>query len=403
MTTDELLAFAESLARISAAGGGPKAYASHLAGRCRGAVLVEDAEWHHLALAGAGERSVPPSARDLIRQASRDDEGFARAQLPDGGHVLAYPMRAGDSDLGWLVCLGLDGASGELAPLLRLTASAIAVDLVREAGGAKGRRRSFWERLLSGSYDDAGAARDDAAARGVTIASSYVAVAVEAEGMDEGAAARQLSDVRKLCLAHLHHQSGETVTIDRAAGFVFLIPAPLPVDAQNVALAASMLPKHAVKAKLDVILVGGVGSRAADILDTARSVDEAREALVIVRRLFGGGRVGAWEDLGLYPLLHRGATRDELQAFAQRTLEPLRAYDEKNHTELLRTLALYFSVRQNVKTASERLNVHRHTVFYRLRQIAEICNRDLDSAHDQLALRAALAIDALLSPAHTPS
>src|SRR5579872_1277125 len=374
MTTDELLAFAESLARISAAGGGPKAYASHLAARCRGAVLIEDAEWHHLALAGASERSVPASARDLVRQAQRDGDGFARLRLPDGSQGLAYPMRAGDAELGWLVVLGLDGSATNLDPLVRLTASAIAVDLVREAGGVKGRRRSFWERLLGGSYDDAAAARDDAAARGIALAPAYVAVAIEAEGLDESGAVRQLSDVRKLCLAHLHHQSGETVTLERAAGFVFLVPAPLPVDAQNVVLAATMLPKHAAKSKLDVSIVGGVGSRAADLLETARSVDEAREALIIVRRLFGGNRVGAWEDLGIYPLLHRGATREELQSFARRTLEPLRAYDEKNHTELLRTLALYFAVRQNVKTASEKLNVHRHTVFYRLRQIAEICN-----------------------------
>ena len=396
MTTDELLAFAESLARISAAGGGPKAYASHLAARCGGAVLVEDAEWHHLALAGAGDRSVPATARDLVRQAKHEADGLVHLNLQGGSRGIAYPMRAGDAELGWLVVLALDGAAADLAPLVRLTASSIAVDLVREAGGAKGRRRSFWDRLLGGSYDDPAAVRDDAAARGVAVASSYVAVAVEAEGLDESVATRQLSDVRKLCLAHLHHPSAETVTIERAAGFVFLVPTPLPIDAQNVALAAAMLPKHAAKAKLDISLVGGVGTRADDILETARSVDEAREALVIVRRLFGVSRVGAWEDLGLYPLLHRGATREELQRFADRTLEPLRAYDEKNHTELLRTLTLYFTVRQNVKTASEKLNVHRHTVFYRLRQIAEICNRDLDSAHDQLALRAALAIDALL-------
>ncbi|TAM61051.1 hypothetical protein EPN52_03545 [bacterium] len=398
MTTDELLAFAESLARISAAGGGPRAYASHLAARCGGAVLVEDAEWHHLALAGSGDRSVPASARELVRQAKHRDGDLIHLNLADGSRGLAYPMSAGDSEVGWLVVLAQDSTMpADLAPLVRLTASSIAVDLVREAGGVKGRRRSFWDRLLSGTYDDAAAVRDDAAARGITIAPSYVAVAVEAEGLDESMAARQLSDVRKLCLAHLHHQSAETVTIDRAAGFIFLVPSPLPIDAQNIALAASMLPKHAGKAKLDAALVGGVGTRADDILETARSVNEAREALVIVRRLFGVGRVGAWEDLGLYPLLHRGASRDELQRFAERTLEPLRAYDEKNHTELLRTLALYFTVRQNVKTASEKLNVHRHTVFYRLRQIAEICNRDLDSAHDQLALRAALAIDTLLT------
>ena len=86
---------------------------------------------------------------------------------------------------------------------------------------------------------------------------------------------------------------------------------------------------------------------------------------------------------------------ERLRAFATQTLAPLRAYDEKHQTELERTLKLYFKVGQNIKTGAERLNVHRHTVFYRLRQIAEITGRSLESPHDQLTLRLAVAIDEL--------
>ena len=86
---------------------------------------------------------------------------------------------------------------------------------------------------------------------------------------------------------------------------------------------------------------------------------------------------------------------DELAGLARTVLAPLRAYDEKHQTELERTLSLYFSTGQNVKTTASELNVHRHTVFYRLRQINEICGRSLESAHDQLTLRLAIAINAL--------
>ena len=120
--------------------------------------------------------------------------------------------------------------------------------------------------------------------------------------------------------------------------------------------------------------------------------------MFIARRLFGGSRVMPYDDLGVYPLLLRGgATSTELRDFSDRILAPLRAYDEKHQTELIRTLRLYFDVGQNVKTAAAELSVHRHTVFYRLRQIAEISSHDLDSAHDQLTLRTAMAIDALNS------
>ena len=61
--------------------------------------------------------------------------------------------------------------------------------------------------------------------------------------------------------------------------------------------------------------------------------------------MFGGGKVMPYEELGIYPLLHRGgAQREEWKAFAERVLEPLRAYDEKHQTELVRTLRLFFDV-----------------------------------------------------------
>jgi hypothetical protein len=65
MTGDQLVEFAESLSRIACGGGGVKALASQLAATLDAAVLVEDAEWRHIALTGSGSRSIPPSTRDL--------------------------------------------------------------------------------------------------------------------------------------------------------------------------------------------------------------------------------------------------------------------------------------------------------------------------------------------------
>jgi purine catabolism regulator len=257
------------------------------------------------------------------------------------------------------------------------------------------RCRSFWDRLLSRAYDDPLEAREDAHARGITLAPGYVAVAVEGEGLDENVAAQKNAELRRVCLDVLGTRSGEVVVIERGGGFFFLVPAPLDIDASNARTAATLIPRGISRAGIDVHVVGGIG-RHAEMLHVARSVDEAREATTIARRMFGGGKVMPYEDLGIYPLLHRGgAQREEWKAFAERVLEPLRAYDEKHQTELVRTLRLFFDVGQNIKVAAAQLNVHRHTVFYRLRQIGEIGRLDLDSPHDQLTLRAAIAIDAL--------
>ena len=394
-SADALLAFAEALARIAAGGGGPQALAGHLASLLDAAVLIEDAEWRHLALAGTGDRSVPPSVRDLLPRDLTDAADGVDLGAPADARSRAFPIRAGEARLGWLSIFPATGSLDGKHGLIRLTAASVAVELSRDNGGSKGRRRSFWDRLLARAYDDPIEAREDATARGIVLAPGYVAVAIEGEGLDEATASQKNAEIRRVCLDTLGSRTGDVVAIERGGGFLFLVPTPHEVDAQNARTAATLIPRGITRAGIDVKVVGGVGQHA-DMLRVAQSVDEAREALTIARRMFGGARVMPHDDLGVYPLLYRGGgNRAEWQAFADRVLEPLRGYDEKHQTELVRTLRLFFDVGQNIKVAAASLNVHRHTVFYRLRQIAEIGGLDLDSPHDQLTLRAAIAIDAL--------
>lgn len=392
--SERLLAFAEALARVAASGGGAPALAAHLAAAIDAAVLVEDAQWRHLASAGSGAGAIPPSVRDLVPKES-GSEPLALAP-PADPRARAYSIRAGEARLGWLAVFpGPTSAVEDHSGIIRLTAAQIAIELSRDAGGSRVRRRGFWERLLARAYADPLEAKDDAHARGITLAPGYVSVAIEAEGLDESIAAQKNAEVRRVCLDVLGKRTGEVVVVERGGGFFFLVPAPLEVDAANARTAATLIPRGIARAGLDVRVVGGVG-RHAEMIDAADSVDQSREAMTIARRMFGGGRVMPYDELGVYPLLHRtGATREDWRAFATRVLEPLRAYDEKHQTELVRTLQLFFEVGQNIKEAAARLNVHRHTVFYRLRQIGEIGRLDLDSPHDQLTVRAALAVEAL--------
>ncbi|HTV72671.1 MAG TPA: helix-turn-helix domain-containing protein [Candidatus Acidoferrales bacterium] len=395
MTTDDLLDFAEGLARIASTGGGAKALAAHLAALLEAAALVEDADWRHIALTGAGSRSVPPSARDLISSVPNRNGPLLRLPTPGSPDGIAARISVGESPLGWLTIFPRNAVPESRLGAIRLTAASIAVELSRDMGGGKNRRKSFWERLITRVYDDAIEAKDDAASRGIALAAGYVAVCVEAEGLEEASAAAKLGDLRRICLETLRSGGGDIATLERGGGFVFLCPAPLEVDAANVRTAATLIPRAVAKAHFGTKVVGGVG-RQAEAIGAQRTVEESREAMFIARRLFGGSRVMPYDDLGIYPLLLRGgASAEELRTFATRILAPLKAYDEKHQTELVRTLRLYFEVGQNVKTAAAELSVHRHTVFYRLRQIADISGHDLDSAHDQLTLRTAMAIDAL--------
>jgi PucR family transcriptional regulator, purine catabolism regulatory protein len=375
VTPEEIVTFSENLARIAASGGGPKALASHLAQTAGAGVLLEDAQWRHLAAAGTGP--IPPSARGVVEA---------------GAPGRAQRITAGTLALGWLSLFGSDTVP-DAEILLRLAAAAIGVELARDGAGLRERKRGFWESLYDRAFHDAPAAREEAAARGITLASSYVTVALEAESAGETRTG-DASELRSIAGETFRSTEGDVGMLERGLTLFVFVPASRTVDASNAKTAAGLLPKAAARRKAHARISGGVGVTAA-APDLRESADTAAAALAIGRRIFGSGRVAVYEELGAYRLLYEGADAKRLCAFATETLAPLRAYDEQHQTELERTLKLYFVVGQNVKTAAAQLNVHRHTVFYRLRQIGEICAKSLDSPHDQLTLRLAVAIDEL--------
>jgi purine catabolism regulator len=362
---EEIVEFGEALSRIAATGGGPKALAAHLANAARGGVLLEDARWHALATAGAGE--IPASGREVVEM---------------GAAGRAARVTAGDTSLGWL---SLFGGRADADLLLRLTAAAIGAELSRNGSIAHQRKDGFWESLLAGGVHDAGSVRDDASARGIALAAQYLAIALECD---------DASALRSLATQTFRASGGDLGLVERGALLLIFVPAARALDASNAKTAATLLPKSAARRAPNLRISGGAGT-VEPPLRLRASAEAAEAALAIGRRIYGSGRVAIYEDLGAYRLLYEGANAEQLRVFAAETLAPLRAYDETHQTELERTLKIYFTSGQNVKTAAAELNVHRHTVFYRLRQIGEISERSLDSPHDQLTLRLAVAIDEL--------
>ncbi len=354
MTPDELVEFVEGLARIAAAGGGTRALAQQLSEHLGAGVRIEDSSGRPLAVVG-------PS-----RNGARIDT----------------PITAGTTFLGQLTVHTKESPSTVLA--LRLTAATLAVELARESGGNAARQRGFWERLANGGYHDFASARSDAQARGIVLAPHYLAIAIEP------------LDVAATVVTAFSSGEATLGILERDASLLVLVPVGREIDAANARTAASLLPKTLAKVHPGLEMTGGIGTLEA-AAELSRGVAAADAALAIGRRLYGSGRITAHDELGAYALLLGGGDADALRAFANATLAPLRAYDEKHQTELERTLRFYFACGQNVKTAAAELHVHRHTVFYRLRQIGEICGRSLDSPHDQLTFRMATAIDALHS------
>jgi purine catabolism regulator len=127
-----------------------------------------------------------------------------------------------------------------------------------------------------------------------------------------------------------------------------------------------------------------------------RSHAEARQALLLGRRLHGPGQVTLFENLGVYRLIFAAEHLPELHDLYTRALGALLNYDRQNSADLVSTLDAFFAANGSPKEAAERLGVHRNTVLYRLDRIREITGYDLDDATVRLRLQLALHVHVAL-------
>ncbi|WP_039924480.1 PucR family transcriptional regulator [Amycolatopsis decaplanina] len=82
------------------------------------------------------------------------------------------------------------------------------------------------------------------------------------------------------------------------------------------------------------------------------------------------------------------------QAFADSLLAPLRQHDETGRGELVASLTCWLEHHGHWDLASARLGVHRHTLRNRMRKVAELTGRDLDSPGVRAEFWVALQVSA---------
>ncbi|WP_455566465.1 PucR family transcriptional regulator [Nonomuraea spiralis] len=131
---------------------------------------------------------------------------------------------------------------------------------------------------------------------------------------------------------------------------------------------------------------GAVGLSSPCRYDGLRSgLDQARRALA--RSDGGPVRFADLAGQGLLELLDA----DALRAFSGALLAPLTAYGSR--ADLIESLRAYLDSNGHWDAAAQRLGIHRHTLRYRMRRVAELLGRDLDDpgvrAELWLALEAA--------------
>ncbi|MBG0815806.1 PucR family transcriptional regulator [Planomonospora sp. ID82291] len=121
--------------------------------------------------------------------------------------------------------------------------------------------------------------------------------------------------------------------------------------------------------------------------DLRTGIEQADRALASARG--PAGPVVRFADLagrGLLALLDAGAAA----AFSAALLAPLREYGSR--ADLVESLRAYLACNGHWDAAAQRLGVHRHTLRYRMRRVAELLGRDLDDPAVRAELWVALSV-----------
>jgi len=314
------------------------------------------------------------------------DEAFA-PKLDGVRPGVNLPLRAGDEVVG---CIGLTGDPAEVArfaELVRLAAETMLeqarlADLVARDARM---REEFVLALVRGEALEP--SRLEWATRsGLDPALPRVAVVIEVDGggLEREALLVELQRLHTLIATPQRGHLAATLSLDEV---VVLMPAAAD-PAVHRRLVEDLARRLRGRSPLGLQFALGRAFEGAD--GVARSYRVAAATLSVGRRNGGAGDVFVYDDLRLPVLvasLGDGWQRHELAEPARR----LAAADRKG--ELARTLAAWFdNGMQHARTAAA-LGIHRNTLDYRMKRVAEICGVDLGATADLMLLYLALQVD----------
>jgi purine catabolism regulator len=249
-------------------------------------------------------------------------------------------------------------------------------------------RGDFLSNILAGPPSDMAAAIQRGQELGYSLTLPHMAVLVNLEDGSPAALSRIASSVQNEL-----SRRGITAPISRRDNSI-LAMIPVSGTARPRELVEQLRERMAADYPDIAVAIGG---QVPALAEWRRTLEEAEQALILGRQLFGIGRVLAFSDLGVYRLLVRLRETPELWTFYRETLSKLADYDTRQRADLIKTLEAYFSHLGNLRATSEALHVHRNTLLYRIERIKEISGMDLDNSEEHFALWLALRAHRVLS------
>lgn len=139
----------------------------------------------------------------------------------------------------------------------------------------------------------------------------------------------------------------------------------------------------------------GLGRIFEKIEEIESSYRDAQRCIEYLKVIEKNTPIISYRQLGPYRLFLQ-YDRIELQEYVDLKLGPLIRYDQKNGTELLKTLTIYIEANQNMTQTAKRSFVHLNTIKYRLKTIQKVLNIEHFNGKELFELHLCILIHAFL-------
>ncbi len=157
------------------------------------------------------------------------------------------------------------------------------------------------------------------------------------------------------------------------------------------------IQKRIIEKNKRLVVRVGVGKEVEGVLNISDSYKEAGDSLEFIGILGGqsdshASSVMFFTDMGIFKLLCKLATAEELSEYIPESLEKLFHYKKQQRGDLILTLSTYLDRNQNLTKTAQELFIHYKTAAYRIDRIAEITGIDFDNPNEVLAVRIGLIV-----------
>jgi hypothetical protein len=396
---DRQLRALDSMSQIAREGPGLAALSARLADLCGARVCILDG-LGRLRFADpqqVGEQLMATAdLNELLAKVANDHHRHSVTK--DRQHLVASPVVAAGELLGYVVIVANDVESPSLNEAVADMAALIAsTAFVQERALEEGNfrtRADLLHRLLAGDVPRS-AASFRPLPPPLRLAVAHLS-RPDAGSSERAGESNVMRELRTIAEQQMRNSAFATVAAIKGEHLVLAWSAP-PQESHFNTTEKLLAIARAVQDSVGWRIRFALTETIQDPQLVAQAFQEARLAIEI--RPWSDDPIIEVGRLGAYRLIIGATSGSQALEFSRRSLSRVIDHDAKHKSHLLSTLRMYFSIGSSLSGTAKALNVHVHTIQYRLARIEELSGLKLRNSEDRLTAELALRILDLAHPA----